>query len=208
MDTFDCTICAMKFARKDNLDRHMETKKHREKTENAANNSRQTFICGNCSKSYLYKSGLSKHKHNCKRKNKTVTMEEVAIIISQFEDEKKIMQKQIDDLMLQVKKISENTSSIFSAKRIKVNANMRQCIVNKQENSCGQCKKELTPYFQIDHIIGLQFGGTNEESNLMALCCECHNVKSITENQCRKKIQDAIQTIMAEKLGEKKDFKI
>ena len=61
----------------------------------------------------------------------------------------------------------------------------------------------LTPYFQIDHTVGLQFGGTDEESNLMALCCECHAMKSIAENQCRKQIHEAIQTILTDKLGQR-----
>lgn len=207
MNTYDCTICAVKFARHYHLERHMETKKHKNKTENNINHSTKTFSCGSCSKSYIHRSGLSKHKHQCKNKNKT---DEVARITIQFQKEKEILQKQIDDLMLQVKKISDEQSSqqkipssLSSAKRKKISAKIRQYIAAKQENSCGQCKQELTPYFQIDHIIGLQFGGTNEEPNLMALCCECHTIKSITENQCRKKIQEAIQNIISEKLCER-----
>jgi hypothetical protein len=83
-------------------------------------------------------------------------------------------------------------------KRQKISKEMRQYIANKQKNTCGKCKLGLSLHFQIDHIIGLQFGGTNAESNLMALCCECHAIKSVAENRCRKKIQDAIQTILSE----------
>ena len=61
------------------------------------------------------------------------------------------------------------------------------------------CKLVLTPYFEIDHIVGLQFGGTDDESNLMALCRECHAKKSITETKCRPQIKDAIQTILRER---------
>jgi 5-methylcytosine-specific restriction endonuclease McrA len=78
-------------------------------------------------------------------------------------------------------------------KRKKINKDTRQRIAEQQKNRCGDCKLALTPYFELDHIIGLQFGGTDEESNLMALCRECHAKKSITENQCRKQIQDSIQ---------------
>jgi len=74
---------------------------------------------------------------------------------------------------------------------------MRKHIAEKQGKTCGDCKAELTSYFEIDHIIGLQFGGTDDESNLMALCCECHAKKSVAENQCRKKI-NAIQDILRE----------
>ena len=86
-------------------------------------------------------------------------------------------------------------------KRKKISKDMRQHVVNKQGNACGMCKLVLTPYFELDHIIGLQFGGTDDEANLMALCRECHAEKSIKENQCRPQIKDAIQTILREKLG-------
>ena len=86
-------------------------------------------------------------------------------------------------------------------KRKKINTDVRRQVVDKQENACGMCKLALTPYFEIDHIIGLQFGGTDDEANLMALCRDCHAMKSIGENQCRKQIHDAIQNILREKLG-------
>ena len=83
-------------------------------------------------------------------------------------------------------------------KRKKINIHVRQQVAEKQQNTCGECKKELSPHFQLDHVIALQFGGTDEESNLMALCCECHNIKSIGENQCKQKIRAAIETILKE----------
>ena len=86
-------------------------------------------------------------------------------------------------------------------KRKKINKDVRRQVVDKQGNACGMCKLVLTPYFEIDHTIGLQFGGTDDESNLMALCRECHAKKSIKENQCRERIKEAIQTIVRENLG-------
>ena len=78
---------------------------------------------------------------------------------------------------------------------------MRQQVLNQQENACGACKLALTPYYEIDHIIGLQFGGTDDEANLMALCRECHIKKSIKENRYKEQIKDAIQTIFRENVG-------
>jgi len=93
--------------------------------------------------------------------------------------------------------VSEPVFHIISRdKRKKINKETRKRIADSQQNTCGECKLPLSPYYQIDHIIGLQFGGTNDESNLMALCCECHCIKSIKENQRRKQIKEAIQTIL------------
>ena len=102
----------------------------------------------------------------------------------------KEMQKEIQKINIRLEKTDIKT------KRKKINKVTRQKIADKQENACGECKVALSPYFELDHIIGLQFGGTDEESNLMALCRECHGKKSIAENQYRKRIQDAIQTIL------------
>ena len=125
----------------------------------------------------------------------------------------KSMQQKIDliAILLQNGAVRESDSQCLFAqpqtqqksrdKRKKISKEARQHVVDKQENACGMCKLVLTPYFEIDHIVGLQFGGTDDESNLMALCRECHAMKSITENQCRPQIKDAIQTILRDKLG-------
>ena len=85
-------------------------------------------------------------------------------------------------------------------KRKKISKVVREQIAERQQNTCGECKQLLSlPYFQLDHIIGLQFGGTDEESNLMALCGECHNIKSIYENKNKKDIQEYIHSIWRDK---------
>jgi len=103
------------------------------------------------------------------------------------------LKKEVQKINIRLEKTDIKTKG-----RKKINKVTRQKIADKQENACGECKITLSPYFELDHIIGLQFGGTDEESNLMALCRECHGKKSIAENQCRKRIQDAIQTILQE----------
>jgi hypothetical protein len=72
-------------------------------------------------------------------------------------------------------------------KRKKISKGIRQRIADNQQNKCGECEQILTPFFHLDHIVGLQFDGTDEESNLMALCYEeCHTKKNICETQSRK----------------------
>lgn len=125
-------------------------------------------------------------------------------------DEQKKEQKKMKDIIAAIEHHNNKSSSPrliqpqsqkSRAKRKKINKDVRRQVVDKQGNACGMCKLELTPYFEIDHTIGLQFGGTDDESNLMALCRECHAKKSIKENQCRKRIKEAIQTIVRENLG-------
>lgn len=133
-----------------------------------------------------------------------------------FEKEKQSMKKEFEALKKEILKANKRlekeekkiqvvatTLPPVSTKRRKISKDLRQKIADKQGNACGSCNLTLTSYFQIDHTVGLQFGGTDEESNLMALCCECHAMKSIAENQCRKQIHEAIQTILTEKLGQR-----
>ena len=48
--------------------------------------------------------------------------------------------------------------------------------------TCGECKKQLNHTFEVDHKIRLDKGGNNDVSNLVALCRECHGIKTAREN--------------------------
>ena len=72
----------------------------------------------------------------------------------------------------------------------------RRNIIESQQNKCNICSSELSDYYEIDHIIAMQFGGTDELNNLQALCCECHARKSRTENKRRQQIKDAIYAVI------------
>ena len=121
---------------------------------------------------------------------------------------KEKMQQEINDMKKEIRVMKKEKEVVNIREpaapksrdiRRKISQAMRKEIVNDQENKCGECKEDLSLYFQIDHIVGIQFGGTNDKTNLMALCCECHTRKSIAENQCREQIQESIQTILREK---------
>lgn len=147
------------------------------------------------------------------RQNTTVEAMQQTIAVQKLKMD--TIQQKVDNISLLLKKNNKNeqTGTINEQcitqsqqrksrdKRKHISKSMRQTIIEKQQNSCGECKRVLTSFFQIDHIIALQFGGTDDEFNLMALCCECHAMKSITENRCRTQIQEAIQTILREKLN-------
>ena len=47
---------------------------------------------------------------------------------------------------------------------------------------CGACKKQLPAWFEVDHKIRLDSGGTNHVNNLVALCRDCHGKKTAFEN--------------------------
>ena len=60
---------------------------------------------------------------------------------------------------------------------------LRKLVIHR-EPLCRQCKKEgrLTLATEVDHIIPLAQGGTNELDNLQPLCHSCHSRKTAKED--------------------------
>jgi 5-methylcytosine-specific restriction protein A len=62
-----------------------------------------------------------------------------------------------------------------------VTALQKKKIAASQEWKCGQCKSLLDETYEVDHRVALFNGGTNDESNLVALCPHCHRKKTVDE---------------------------
>ncbi|CEI54487.1 hypothetical protein [Acinetobacter bereziniae] len=43
----------------------------------------------------------------------------------------------------------------------------------------------MTQDLELDHIVNIAQGGTEDESNLQSLCVECHKVKTQNESKFR-----------------------
>ena len=64
--------------------------------------------------------------------------------------------------------------SVSETKKKYVAANQNWC--------CKHCTKQLSAWFEVDHKVKLEYGGSNDVSNLEALCRECHGKKTALEN--------------------------
>ena len=51
-----------------------------------------------------------------------------------------------------------------------------------QDWKCGDCRQKLNAWFEVDHKTRLEYGGSNEVDNLVALCRNCHGKKTAFEN--------------------------
>jgi 5-methylcytosine-specific restriction endonuclease McrA len=79
----------------------------------------------------------------------------------------------------------------------KVTAAVKKRVAGKQRFTCAgnidgyTCPQGGTPFdeagYEIDHIVELRDGGTNDESNLQALCLMCHRVKTSRKTSQPKK---------------------
>lgn len=63
-----------------------------------------------------------------------------------------------------------------------VSETKKKWVAAKQNWHCGHCKKQLPPWFEVDHIVRLEHGGSNHVDNLVALCRDCHGQKTAVEN--------------------------
>jgi len=57
-------------------------------------------------------------------------------------------------------------------------------MVLNREPLCRECLKQgrLTPATEVDHIVPLASGGTNDLENLQPLCHSCHSRKTAKED--------------------------
>ena len=63
-----------------------------------------------------------------------------------------------------------------------VSETKKKFVASQQNWHCGGCGEQLNHTFEIDHKTRLEYGGTNDVSNLVALCRNCHGTKTAMEN--------------------------
>lgn len=63
-----------------------------------------------------------------------------------------------------------------------VSETKKKYVASKQNWRCGHCDKQLPAWFEVDHKIRLEYGGSNHIDNLVALCRDCHGEKTAMEN--------------------------
>jgi len=63
-----------------------------------------------------------------------------------------------------------------------VSETKKKYVASMQDWKCGECSTQLNAWFEVDHKTRLEYGGSNEVSNLVALCRECHGKKTAMEN--------------------------
>lgn len=62
--------------------------------------------------------------------------------------------------------------------RRRVTERVKKMVAAEQQWRCSSCDALLTSSFQVDHTVALWKGGTNDRSNLSAMCPTCHANKT------------------------------
>lgn len=58
---------------------------------------------------------------------------------------------------------------------------MKKRVAASQGWKCGTCQKLLDETYEVDHKVALFQGGSNDMSNLLAVCPHCHRLKTVEE---------------------------
>ena len=82
------------------------------------------------------------------------------------------------NLTQQQQKILRNSKSTKRS----VSETKKKFVASSQNWCCKHCQKQLPAWFEVDHVMKLEYGGTNNIDNLEALCRECHGKKTALEN--------------------------
>jgi hypothetical protein len=77
---------------------------------------------------------------------------------------------------------SLDSGSRVKATKRSVSETKKKYVAAQQGWKCGNCNKQLPAWFEVDHKIRLEHGGSNHIDNLVALCRDCHGEKTAMEN--------------------------
>ena len=91
---------------------------------------------------------------------------------------------QADTLSAQ-SKTSTQAMSGGKTKTRSVSEARKKSVAASQGWRCSACNEMLSATYEVDHIIELQDGGTNDVSNLTAMCRNCHGEKTLQERLSR-----------------------
>lgn len=187
---YTCLICMKHFKSHYNLKNHENNSKLHKKRVNETLH----YFC-KCGQSFSHRQSLHKHKQFCKhicneQLNDNNIEQELRDKMILIEKENEELRQKMNDIEL------APLSTVQYRMKRNVNKKTRNEVYSNQTGLCGMCERKLPPYFQVDHVVALQFGGNNEIDNLMALCCDCHAKKSFTENECRVQIRETVSKIL------------
>lgn len=77
--------------------------------------------------------------------------------------------------------LESNMMKLQKINKRNVRETVKKYVAAEQQWRCNKCGDLLSAAFEIDHIIPLYKGGSNEAHNLQALCRNCHGMKTVID---------------------------
>lgn len=156
------------------------------------------FVCAVCNKSYRRNDAYNLHVIKCNQVNQSIKEHGVKCdandkLVSYdgdpIDNRKEITPicdllsgYRVKDMQLYDTEKSEDTRIVVKKRPRKgVSGYMKRFVAARQEWRCNVCDCILPASFQVDHIKQRSKGGSNEHTNLQALCPNCHADKTWLE---------------------------
>lgn len=79
-------------------------------------------------------------------------------------------------------RLQPGSQSVKTATKRSVSETKKKFVASSQNWKCGGCNIQLPAWFEVDHKVRLEYGGSNHIDNLIALCRDCHGKKTTIEN--------------------------
>lgn len=73
-------------------------------------------------------------------------------------------------------------SGVSNGTKRSVSETKKKFVASRQDWRCNDCGKQLPAWFEVDHVVRLENGGSNHVDNLVALCRDCHGKKTAMES--------------------------
>ena len=73
------------------------------------------------------------------------------------------------------------SSSLRPKSKRRLSESVKKIVASNQRWTCNMCHNILDASYEVDHIIPLYKGGSNDINNLQALCRNCHGMKTIND---------------------------
>jgi hypothetical protein len=90
---------------------------------------------------------------------------------------------EFQDTLLMAKEllIHNPSAGVTTKEKRNVTGLMKKKVAASQQWKCGACGNTLDETYEVDHKLALFKGGSNDMSNLVALCPHCHRSKTVEE---------------------------
>jgi 5-methylcytosine-specific restriction endonuclease McrA len=166
------------------------------------------LCCYYCNEKFITKYSLTNHRKKCKRivsirkrlKEEADEIKEIQTVINKHKENMELLKHEIcttrldndeicEKLLNKMIKENENyamnwvNENLITNKEEKrhVNGYMKRIVAVEQQWKCIKCKEYLDVAYEIDHIIPINKGGSNQKRNLQALCRKCHGNKTFSD---------------------------
>ena len=159
---FNCEFCSKTFTTKRRFEYHVDNA-----CPKIFDEKEKLSCCQFCSKEYKESWMVRRHMKTCKFNNTTDENIEIS-----------------EKMKITKTNITENniiTKEYTKKQKRNVNGFLSKRVASGQDWKCQICNQKLDETYEIDHIIPLFKGGSNDRENLQALCPNCHKKKTIDD---------------------------